>query len=105
MKVADKINYLQATSENKGGWNRQQTSTVVNGNQTLLAMHKCLLGSPDLKVNILENVRDMLSECRRMCGMEIRGLAGGWKEIVTIQSRFCKKMQGLPGFAENSVAG
>jgi hypothetical protein len=37
MKVADKINYLQVTFENKSGWNRQQTSIVVNGNQTFLA--------------------------------------------------------------------
>jgi hypothetical protein len=68
-------------------------------------MHKCLVGSPDIKVNILEkDVCEMLSECRRMCGMEVRGLAGGWKEIVIVQSRFCKKMLGLPRFAENSVA-
>lgn len=99
MRVADKINYLQVTFENEGGWNRQETSTAVNGNQTLLAMHKCLVGSPDIKVNILENVCEMLSECRGMCGMEVRGLAVGWKENVTIQSRFCKKMLGLPRFA------
>jgi hypothetical protein len=63
-----------------------------------------LAGTLDMKVNILENVCEVLSECRMMCGMEVRGLAGGWKEIVAIGSMFCKKIIGLPRFAGNSVA-
>jgi hypothetical protein len=55
-KVADEINYLGVTLENRGGLNRQKTRTIVKGHQTLTAIDNTLARTSDIKENILENV-------------------------------------------------
>jgi hypothetical protein len=64
IEVADEINYLQIKSESSGGSNKQHLKTVAKGNQTLAAIDKCLARTSDMRVNILENVYEMLHESR-----------------------------------------
>jgi hypothetical protein len=90
IEMADEINYLGVTFESSGGWNKQKPKIMAKGNQTLVATDKCLARTLDIRVKILENVYEMLSESRTMYGIEMWGLEGGWKEIDNIQSRFCK---------------
>jgi hypothetical protein len=62
VKVADEINYLVVTFESCGGWNRQKLKVIANENQTLVAIDKWLARTPDIRVKVLENVHEMLSE-------------------------------------------
>jgi hypothetical protein len=50
---------------------------MTKGNQTLVAIDKYLTKTPDIKVKILENVYEMLSESRTMYGIEMWSLEGG----------------------------
>jgi hypothetical protein len=59
--VADEINYLGVRFESSGGWKRQRLKTIAKGNQTLVAIDKCLAKTLVIKVNILETVYEMLS--------------------------------------------
>jgi hypothetical protein len=77
---------------------------MEKGNQTLVAIDKCLARTPDIRVKILENVYEMLSESRTMYGIEMRGLEVRWKEIDKIHSIFCKIILGMPTSAANNVA-
>jgi hypothetical protein len=76
---------------------------IAKGNQTLLAIDKCLARTPDVRVRILENIYEMC-ESRIMYGTETWGLEGGWKHIDNIHSRFCKVTLGMPRLAANNVA-
>jgi hypothetical protein len=58
IEVADKINYLRSS----GSWNRQKLKVMAKGNQTVIAIDKCLARTPDIRVKILENVYGILSE-------------------------------------------
>jgi hypothetical protein len=53
--VVDEINYLGVTFECSGGWNRQTIKAIAKGNQTLVAIDKCLARTPDIRVKIQEN--------------------------------------------------
>jgi hypothetical protein len=59
---------------------------------------------PEIRVKILENIYEMLSESRTMYGIKMRGLDEGLKEIDKIHSRFCRIILGVPRFAANNVA-
>jgi hypothetical protein len=76
--VVDEINYLGVTFESSGGWNKQKLKVRAKGNQTLVAIDKCLARAPDMSVKTLENVYEMLSESRTMYGIEMWGLEGRW---------------------------
>jgi hypothetical protein len=45
---------------------------------------------------------EILSESRKMIGIEMWGLQGGWKEIYKIH-RFCKIMLGMPRSAADNM--
>jgi hypothetical protein len=85
-------------------WNRQQLKVIAKGNLTLVAIDKCLARTSDIRVKIVENVYDMLSESRTMYGIEMWGLEGGWKEIDNIHSRFCKIIIAMPSSGANNMA-
>jgi hypothetical protein len=102
--VAEEINYLEVTFESSSGWKRQKLKIIAKGNQTLVSIDKCLARTPDIRVKILENVCEMLSESRTMYCIEMLGLDGEWKYIDKIHSRLCKLILGAPRFAANSVA-
>lgn len=53
IEMADKINYLGGVFESSGGWKRQTFKTVAKGNQTSVAIDKCLAKTPLIKVKIL----------------------------------------------------
>jgi hypothetical protein len=55
-EVEDEVNYLGATFESSGGWNREKFKRVAEGNQTLVARDKCPARTPDIRVKILENI-------------------------------------------------
>jgi hypothetical protein len=95
------ILHLEVTFESRHGWKRQKLKTVAKGNQTLVAMEKCLARTPDTRVKILENVYKILSEYRTMYGIEMWGPHRGWKGIDKIHSRFHKIVLGVPRFAAN----
>jgi hypothetical protein len=69
---------------------------IAKGNQTLVAIDKCLARTPDIRVTTVENIYEMLCESRMMYGIEMWGLEGGWKQIDNIHSRFCKVTLGMP---------
>jgi hypothetical protein len=69
--VANEINYLGVTFESVGGWKRQKLKRRARENETLVATDKCLARTPDMRVKILENVYEMLSESRTTYGIEI----------------------------------
>jgi hypothetical protein len=51
-EVADEINYLGATFESSGGWKRQKLKIIINGNQTLAAIGKYPVRTPDTNLKI-----------------------------------------------------
>jgi hypothetical protein len=57
-----------------------------------------------MRMQLLENVYEMVCESRLMNGAEIWGLDEGWKETDIIHGRLCKKILGIPRFAANGVA-
>jgi hypothetical protein len=75
---------------------------MAKGNQTLAAIDRCLIRTPDMK--ILENVYEVVCESRLIYGAEIWGLEDGWKEIYVIQGRLCKKVLRIPKPAANGIA-
>jgi hypothetical protein len=77
---------------------------MVKGNQSLVAIDKCLTRTPDMRVQLLENVYETVSESRLMYGAEIWELDEGWKETDIIHGRLCKKILGIPRFSANGVA-
>jgi hypothetical protein len=52
IQVADEINYLGVTFESCGCWKRQKLKTIAKGNQTLVAIKKCLARTADMRVKI-----------------------------------------------------
>jgi hypothetical protein len=67
---------------------------TVKGNQSLVATDKCLTRKRDMRVQLLENVYEMVCESRLMYGAEIWGLDEGWKEIDIIHGKLCNKILG-----------
>jgi hypothetical protein len=77
------------------------------GNQSLVTIDKRLTRTPAMRVQLLDNVYDMVCEERLMYGAEIWELnwgRGGWKEIDIIHRRLRKKILVIPRFAVNGVA-
>jgi hypothetical protein len=103
IEVVNELNCLGITLESTGGWNRHRKKQIVKGDQSLLAIDKCLSRSPDMRIQLVENVYEAVCESRMMYGAEIWGLDEGWKEINIIHSRLCKKILGIPRFAANRV--
>jgi hypothetical protein len=67
MEVVDELNYLGVTFESSGEWNKQKFKLRAKGNQTPVAIDKCLARAPDISVKtLLENVYEMLSESRNV---------------------------------------
>jgi hypothetical protein len=104
IEVVNEVNYLGAVLESTAGWNRQRRSVIAKGNQTLVAIDKCLARTPDMRVATLENIYEMLCESRMMYGVEMWGLEGGRKQIDRIHSKFCKVTLGMPRSAANNAA-
>jgi hypothetical protein len=73
---------------------------MVKGN--LSFVDKCLTRTPDMRAQLLQNVYEMVREAGLMYGAETWGLDEGWKEINIIHGRLCKKILGLPRFANES---
>lgn len=53
-----------------GGWNKHKFKQMVKGNQSLIAIDKCLLITPDIKMKRLEYVYDSVCESRVIYGSE-----------------------------------
>jgi hypothetical protein len=101
--VVNEISYLGVILESTGGSNRHKMKQMAKGNKSLVATDKCLTRTPDMKVQLLENVYEMVCESRLMNGAEIWGLDEGWKEIDIIHGRLCKKILGMPRFAAKGL--
>jgi hypothetical protein len=46
------MSYLGVTLESTGGWNIHEMKQMVKGNQTLVAIDKCLTRTPDMRVQL-----------------------------------------------------
>jgi hypothetical protein len=64
---------------------------MVKGNQSLVAIDECLRRTPNMRVQLLGNVYEMVCKSRLMYGAEIWGLDEGWKEIGIIQRDSVRK--------------
>jgi hypothetical protein len=104
IEVVDKFNYLGVTLDSTGSWNKQKTLAKMKGHQALRATDKCTAVTPDIKVQMLENMYEMVCESKIMYGIEVWGLNGAWKEAEKIHSIFCKKIIGIPNCAANGFA-
>jgi hypothetical protein len=94
IEVVNELSYLGITLESTGGWNKHRKKQIVKGNQSLLAIlaiDKCLSRTPNMRIQLLENVYEIVCESRMMYGAEIWGLDEGWKEVDIVHSRLCKK--------------
>ena len=91
IEVVDKFNYLGVTLDSTGSWNTQKTLAKMKAYQALRATGKCIAVTPDIKVQMLENIYEMVCESKIMYGIEIWGLNGAWKEVDKVHSIFCKK--------------
>jgi hypothetical protein len=91
------IDYLGVTLESSGGWRKQKAKQKVKGVQSLVAIDKCLTRTPDMGVQILQNVYEIVCESRMMYGVEIWAVEGGWKETDKIKGRMCKRILGIQG--------
>ena len=63
----------------------------MKGYQALRATDKCIVVTNDIKVEMLENIYEMVRESKFMYGIEMWGLNDAWKEVDTVHSIFCKK--------------
>jgi hypothetical protein len=80
IEVEDEVNSLGVTFQSSGGWNRQKLKKVAGGNQTLVAMHKCLVRILDTRVKTIRNVCGMSSESRTVNAIDMWGLHGEWAD-------------------------
>ena len=60
--------------------------------------------TPNIKVQMFENVLAIVYESQIMCGIEIWVLNGARKEIDKVYCNFCKKIIGIPNCAVNGFA-
>jgi hypothetical protein len=58
----------------------------------LLAFHKWLIRLLSLKVQVLENIYEMILEYRVLYGVTIRSVKEGWEIGDEIQGRYCGKV-------------
>jgi hypothetical protein len=79
------------TLDSTGSWNKQKTLAKMKGYQVLRATDKCIVLAPNIKVQMLENIYEMVCKSKIMYGIEIWGLDGAWKEVDKVHSVFCKK--------------
>jgi hypothetical protein len=75
--VVNETRYLGVTLESTGRWNSYEMKQMAKGNQSLVAIDKCLTRTPDMRVQLLDNVYEMVCESRMMYGAEIWGLDEG----------------------------
>jgi hypothetical protein len=50
----------------------------------------CIPLTPNIKIQMLENLYEMVCELQIMFSIEIWGLNGAWKEVDKVHSVFCK---------------
>jgi hypothetical protein len=71
IKVVDEITYLGITLENTGSREKHKKKITVRGDQTLIAINRCLARIPDMNIKMLENIYEMISESSMMYGIEL----------------------------------
>jgi hypothetical protein len=69
-EVADERNCLGATFESRG-W---KLKTIAKGNQTSVAVDKCLARTPDSRAKLLKKIYEMVNKPRLVCGIDMWGL-------------------------------
>jgi hypothetical protein len=48
--VVNQISYVQVMIESVGGWNRHVMKQMVQGNQSAVAVDRCLTRTPDIRL-------------------------------------------------------
>jgi hypothetical protein len=69
----------------------------------LLAFHKFLIRLLSLEVQVLENIYEMILECRMLYGVTIWSVKEGWEIGVEIQGRYCGKVFTSPTSTANGA--
>jgi len=64
------FNCLGVTMESTGGWNKLKTWNKTKQYQALTAIDKCTSVTPSIKVQILENMYEMVCESKTMYGID-----------------------------------
>ena len=62
IEVADKFNYLEVMFRSTGGWNKQKLLVKTKGYQAVIAIDKCISVTPSVKVQMVENMYEMVCE-------------------------------------------
>jgi hypothetical protein len=70
-EVVHKFSYLGVTLYSTGSWNKKETLVKMKGDQALRAIDKCISVTPNIKVQMLENVYEMVCESKIMYGIEM----------------------------------
>jgi hypothetical protein len=90
--------------ESRGGWNKLKTQNKTKRYQALTAIDKCISVTPSIKVQILENMYEMVCESKIMYEIEVWRLDEAWEEIDKIHSRFGKKLLDILSYAVHGFA-
>jgi hypothetical protein len=100
IEVVDIFNYLQVTLDSTGSLNKQKTLAKMKSCQALKATDKCIAVTPNIKVQMLENIYKMVCDSKITFGIEIWG-HGAWKEVDKVYTIFCKKITGISNCVAN----
>lgn len=67
--------------ESTGGWNKQKTFAKTEVYEAVVAVEKCVPVTRSVKVQMLENVYEVVCETNIVHGFEGWGLNEEWKEL------------------------
>lgn len=65
------FDFLGVTTESAGGWNKLKTLTKTKGYQALTAINKCVSVTLSIKVQMLENMCEMVCESKIKFKIEV----------------------------------
>jgi hypothetical protein len=66
LEIVSEVTYVGIKLESKGGWRRQKSRITTIGNQSLLAIDRCLTTMPNMRVNLLQQIYQTKCEYRML---------------------------------------
>ena len=78
LEAINDITFWGLKLESTGGWRRQRATIKTIGSHSLIAFDKCLTRMPNMRVNLSEQIYEMIYESRMLYGAVIFGGGGGW---------------------------
>jgi len=77
LEAINDITFWGLKLESTGGWRRQRATIKTIGSHSLIAFDKCLTRMPNMRVNLSEQIYEMICESRMLYGAVIFFLGGG----------------------------